>query len=115
MTSNSFEKDILDVMKIAFSCFKEFMQLKSNSSKRPKQKKITLQPLLGRQGKSKVSLQQLSGYGRLDGAVVDASLSVREVLGSSPRPVKSNTVSQMVRHRCDVSSELCCPGAKPRI
>ena len=24
------------------------------------------------------------------------------------------TVSPTTRHRCDVSSELCCPGAKPR-
>ena len=33
---------------------------------------------------------------------------------SIPEPVKSATVSPIARHRCDVSSELCCPGAKPR-
>ena len=38
----------------------------------------------------------------------------RKVTGSFLDPVKSDTVSPMVRHRCDVSSELCCPGAKPR-
>ena len=42
------------------------------------------------------------------------SLSVREVWGSIPGPVKSDTVSPTARHRCDVSSELCSPGAKPR-
>ena len=26
--------------------------------------------------------------------------------------VKSDPVSPTARHRCDVSSELCCPGAK---
>ena len=30
-------------------------------------------------------------------------------------PFRSNhTMSPTTRHRCDVSSELCCPGAKPR-
>ena len=34
-------------------------------------------------------------------------------LGSIPGSVKSDTVSPTARHRYDVSSELCCPGAKP--
>ena len=28
--------------------------------------------------------------------------------------VKSDTLSSTARHRCDVSSEPCCPGVKPR-
>ena len=32
---------------------------------------------------------------------------------SIPGPVKSYTESATARHRCDVSSELCSPGAKP--
>ena len=43
-----------------------------------------------------------------------ALLSVREVWGSIPGSVKSDTVSPTVRHRCDVSWELCCTGAKPQ-
>ena len=39
-----------------------------------------------------------------------ATLSLREVWGSIPGPVKS----AQCRHRCYVFSELCCPGAKPR-
>ena len=35
-------------------------------------------------------------------------------LGSIPGPVESNAVSPMARCRCDVSSEMCCPGANPR-
>ena len=46
--------------------------------------------------------------------VVKTLLSIPEVLGSIPVPLKSNTVSPTFRHRCDVSSELCCPGVKPR-
>ena len=34
--------------------------------------------------------------------------------GSIPGLVKSDAESQRF-HRCDVSSELCCPGAKPSI
>ena len=34
--------------------------------------------------------------------------------GFGYQQVKPNTVSQLVRHRCDVSAELCCPDAKPR-
>ena len=47
-------------------------------------------------------------------SVAKRTLSVREVWGSIPGPVKSDTVSPTTRHRCDVSSELCSPGAKPR-
>ena len=35
------------------------------------------------------------------------------MLGSIPLPVKSNTLYPTARHRCDVSSELRCPGDKP--
>ena len=42
------------------------------------------------------------------------SLSVREVWVSITGAVKSDTVSPTARHHCDVSSELCCPGAKSR-
>ena len=38
---------------------------------------------------------------------------VRELMSSIFGSVESNTVSPMARHRCDVSSELYCPGAKP--
>ena len=48
-------------------------------------------------------------------SVVRTLLSVREVLGSIFRSVKSTTASPTVRYRCcDVSSELCCPDARPR-
>ena len=40
-------------------------------------------------------------------SVVKTSLSLREIWGSIPGPVKSDI---MARHRCNVSSELCCPG-----
>ena len=40
--------------------------------------------------------------------------SARKVWGSIPGSVKSDVVSPSARHRCDVSSELCCPGVKPR-
>ena len=43
-------------------------------------------------------------------SLVTALLSVREVRGSNPGSVKSNTGSPKARHRCDVSSQLCCPG-----
>ena len=33
-------------------------------------------------------------------------------LGFGSRALKSDTLSPVVRHRCDVSSELCCIGAK---
>ena len=35
-------------------------------------------------------------------------------LGFDSRAGQIDTVSPTTRHRCDVSSELCCPGAKPR-
>ena len=35
-------------------------------------------------------------------------------MGLLPGPVKSGAVSPTTRHRCDVSSEQCCPGAEPR-
>ena len=47
-------------------------------------------------------------------SVVCTLLSVREVWGSIPGSVKSDTVSPTACHRCDVSSELCCQGAKQR-
>ena len=34
--------------------------------------------------------------------------------GSIPGSVKSETASATSCHRCDVSQELCCPGAKLR-
>ena len=37
-----------------------------------------------------------------------------EGLGFDSRAGQMDTVSPTTRHRCDVSSELCCPGAKPR-
>ena len=42
------------------------------------------------------------------------TLSVREVWHSNPGSVKSETESPTAHHRCDVPSELCSPGAKPR-
>ena len=44
--------------------------------------------------------------------MVTTSLSVREVWGSVPGPVKSDTVSPTARHRCDISSEF--EAASPR-
>ena len=41
------------------------------------------------------------------------SLHVLEVWGLIPDLDKPDTVSPTTRHRCDVSSELCCPGSKP--
>ena len=35
-------------------------------------------------------------------------------LASILRPVKSDTVSSTAHNRCDISLELCCPGAQPR-
>ena len=46
--------------------------------------------------------------------MVHASHSGQEVWGLIPRPVKSGTASPTARHRCDIPSELCFPGAKPR-
>ena len=44
--------------------------------------------------------------------VIKTSLLVREVLDSIPSQVKSDTVSPTPHHRCNVSSELCCPGSR---
>ena len=38
----------------------------------------------------------------------------REGLGFDSRAGQIGTVSPAARHRCNVFSELCCPGAKPR-
>ena len=38
-------------------------------------------------------------------------LSVQEVWGLIPRPVKSDTVSATACHRCGASPEMRCPGA----
>ena len=43
-------------------------------------------------------------------SIVKTRLFVREVRGSNPRPVKSDTVSPTDCHRFDVSTELCCSG-----
>ena len=51
---------------------------------------------------------------RLVSSVVTTLLLVREVRGSNPRLVKSNTASPTAPHCCYVSSELSCSGAKPR-
>ena len=50
---------------------------------------------------------------RRDSSVIETLLSMREIWGLNPGSVKSNTVSPTARHRCDVFSALCCPGAKP--
>ena len=47
-------------------------------------------------------------------SIVKTSLSVPEVWGSIPGSVKSDTASPTSHHRCDISSELSSPGAKPR-
>ena len=44
--------------------------------------------------------------------VAKGTLSAREVWDSIRHQI--DTVSSTARHRCDVSSEQCCPGAKPR-
>ena len=40
--------------------------------------------------------------------------NVQKALSSIPEPVNSNAMLATTHHRCAVSSELCCPGAKPR-
>ena len=43
------------------------------------------------------------------------SLSLRKAWGSISGPIKSNIIAwPTTRHRCDVSSELCCPRCKSR-
>ena len=50
-----------------------------------------------------------------EGEVVQRDFAISASgLGFDSRPVRSNTVTPTTCHRCDVSSELCCPGAKPR-
>ena len=47
------------------------------------------------------------------GVVLKGVALSAEIRGSIPGPLKSDTLSPTVRHRCDVSSELCFPSAKP--
>ena len=47
------------------------------------------------------------------GVVVEDTAVGEEDHGSIPGPFNLVTVSPMARHRCDVSSELCCPRASP--
>ena len=57
---------------------------------------------------------RLCSWGGVTGRLVywfKTLLLVWEVLGSISRAVKSGSVSPTVRHRRDVSLELCCPGA----
>ena len=49
------------------------------------------------------------------GVAVKILLTAQEVLGSIPGLVNLVTASQTARHCCDVTSELCCPGAELRI
>ena len=42
-------------------------------------------------------------------------IMVLEVWGALPGTIKSDSVLPTVSHRCNVSSKLCCPDAKPRI
>ena len=48
------------------------------------------------------------------GVVVTTSLSMALVSSSIPELVQLGTVLLTTRHRCDVSSILYCPDAKPR-
>ena len=52
-------------------------------------------------------LQQHYSFG------VKTMLPVRDVGGLIPGSIKLDTVLPTTRHRCDVSSELCCPVTKP--
>ena len=46
---------------------------------------------------------------------IPGSVKSKTILPSSiPGSVKSKTLLPRARHRYDVSSELCCPGTKPR-
>ena len=45
-------------------------------------------------------------------ATGNISVSAREVCVLITGRVKSDAVSPTTRHRCHVSTELCCPGAK---
>ena len=44
--------------------------------------------------------------------LLQIALVMRNIWGSIPVHVKSNTMSPAANPRCVVSSELCCPGAK---
>ena len=50
---------------------------------------------------------------RPDSVVVEDTVNDAESLGSIPGSAKLDTVSPTIRHRCDVSSELHCPGSNP--
>ena len=53
--------------------------------------------------------------GRCEFGLVVKDIALKwEALGLFPESVKSDTTTATARHRCDVSSELCCPGAKLR-
>ena len=45
---------------------------------------------------------------------METPLSASDILSLIPAPVTLETVSPSARHFCDVSSDLCYPGAKPR-
>ena len=45
--------------------------------------------------------------------VKDIAISGK-ILGSVLQMIESDTVLPTARHRGDVSSEMCCPGTKPR-
>ena len=68
--------------------------------------------LLPSERDTKQTLQKKIQYLRLGG--VFKPLSVQWVLGSILGQVKSVTMAPTARHRCDVSSELCCSGTKLR-
>ena len=51
---------------------------------------------------------------QLVSAVVEDIANGTGGLGFHSHPVKSDTGSSTALHLCDVSSELRCPGAKPR-
>ena len=87
----------------------------STPSKSPPQKMNSLEDRLSPQlfiamsvnpGGRPVEVVTLSLYGRLVDVAETTLLSVREILGSTPRPVKSDKVFPTVLLRCDVSSEF---------
>ena len=49
------------------------------------------------------------------GGMVEDTATDAEIWASILGPVKSDAMSPKARRRCNVSSELCCPGAKQRI
>ena len=50
---------------------------------------------------------------RLHNFRIIPSIMVLEVLGALPGTIKSDSVTPTASHRCNVSSELRCPDAKP--